>query len=191
METTRQNKISRLLQKELSEIFLLQTKSMPGTLVSVSAVRISPDMSIARVYLSVFPSEKAEEMVKNINNNMKSIRYELGTRVRHQLRIIPELKFFVDDSSEIFLLQTKSMPGTLVSVSAVRISPDMSIARVYLSVFPSEKAEEMVKNINNNMKSIRYELGTRVRHQLRIIPELKFFVDDSLDYIEKIDSLLK
>ena len=98
METTRQNKISRLLQKELSEIFLLQTKAMHGTLVSVSAVRISPDMSIARVYLSVFPSEKAEEMVKNINDNMKSIRYELGTRVRYQLRIIPELKFFVDDS---------------------------------------------------------------------------------------------
>ena len=97
METTRQNKISRLLQKELSEIFLLQTKAMPGVL-SVSAVRISPDMSIARVYLSIFPSEKSEEMVKNINNNMKSIRFELGTRVRHQLRIIPELKFFVDDS---------------------------------------------------------------------------------------------
>ena len=98
METTRQNKISRLLQKELSEIFLLQTKAMPGILISVSAVRFSPDMSIARVYLSVFPSEKAEEMVKNINENMKSIRFELGTRVRHQLRIIPELKFFVDDS---------------------------------------------------------------------------------------------
>ena len=98
MESTRQNKISRLLQKELSEIFLLQTKAMPGVLVSVSAVRISPDMSIARVYLSVFPSEKAEEIVKNVNDNMKTIRYELGTRVRHQLRIIPELKFFVDDS---------------------------------------------------------------------------------------------
>ena len=98
METTRQNKIARLLQKELSEIFLLQTKAMPGVLVSVSAVRISPDMSIARVYLSVFPTDKSEEMVKNINNNMKSIRFELGTRVRHQLRIIPELKFFVDDS---------------------------------------------------------------------------------------------
>ena len=98
METTRQNKIARLLQKELSEIFLFQTKAMPGVLVSVSAVRISPDMSIARVYLSVFPSDKSEEMVKNINNNMKSIRFELGTRVRHQLRIIPELKFFVDDS---------------------------------------------------------------------------------------------
>ena len=93
METTRQNKIARLLQKELSDIFLL-----PGILISVSAVRISPDMSVARAYLSVFPSEKSEEIIKNINANMKSIRFELGTRVRHQLRIIPELKFFVDDS---------------------------------------------------------------------------------------------
>ena len=98
METSTQNKISRPIQKELCEIFLLQTKAMNGVLVSVSAVRISPDMSIARVYLSVFPSEKSQEIVKNINDNMKSIRFELGTRVRHQLRIIPELKFFVDDS---------------------------------------------------------------------------------------------
>jgi len=98
METTRQNKIARLLQKELGDIFLLQTKAMPGTLISVSVVRISPDLSVARVYLSVFPSEKGTEMVKNINDNMKSIRYELGKRVRYQLRIIPELKFFVDDS---------------------------------------------------------------------------------------------
>lgn len=98
METTRQNKIARLIQKELSEIFMLQTKSMKGTLVSVSTCRISPDLSICRVYLSVFPSEKSEEIVKNINDNMKAIRFELGTRVRHQLRIIPELKFFVDDS---------------------------------------------------------------------------------------------
>ena len=98
METTRQNKIARLIQKELSDIFLLQTKAMHGVLVSVSVVRISPDMSYARVYLSVFPSERSQEIVKNINDNMKSIRFELGNRVRHQLRIIPELKFFVDDS---------------------------------------------------------------------------------------------
>jgi len=83
------------------------------------------------------------------------------------------------------------MNGVLVSVSTVRISPDMSIVRAYLSVFPSAKAEEIVKNINNNAKAIRFELGTRVRHQLRIIPELKFFVDDSLDYVERIDELLK
>lgn len=98
METTRQNKVARLLQKELSEIFQQQTRSMHGVLVSVSAVRISPDMSVARVYLSIFPSERGEELIKNINANMKSIRYELGTRVRFQLRIIPELKFFLDDS---------------------------------------------------------------------------------------------
>ncbi len=98
METTRQNKIARLIQKELSDIFLLQTKSMHGVLVSVSTVRISPDLSVARAYLSIFPSERAAEMVKNINDNVKTIRYELGTRVRYQLRIVPELKFFVDDS---------------------------------------------------------------------------------------------
>ena len=98
METTRQNKIARLIQKELSEIFLAQTKSMPGVLVSVSVVRISPDMSYARAYLSIFPSERAEEIVKNINANANAIRFELGGRVRHQLRIIPELKFFIDDS---------------------------------------------------------------------------------------------
>ena len=98
METTRQNKISRLIQKELSDIFLQQTNAMNGVLVSVSVVRISPDMSVVRAYLSVFPSERSEEIVKNINDNTKSIRFELGNRVRHQLRIIPELKFFVDDS---------------------------------------------------------------------------------------------
>lgn len=98
METTRQNKIARLLQKELSDIFQKQTQAMHGVLVSVSAVRISPDMSIARAYLSIFPSERAEEIIKNINKNTKSIRFEIGTRVRHQLRIIPEFKFFIDDS---------------------------------------------------------------------------------------------
>ena len=67
----------------------------------------------------------------------------------------------------------------------------MSIVRAYLSVFPSAKADEIVKNINDNSKAIRYELGTRVRHQLRVIPELRFYIDDSLDYIDNIDKLLK
>jgi ribosome-binding factor A len=98
METTRQNKIARLLQKELGDMFLLQAKAMKGTLISVSVVRISPDLSVAKAYLSIFPSEQGQEIIKNINENAKSIRYELGTRVRHQLRIIPELKFFLDDS---------------------------------------------------------------------------------------------
>ena len=93
METTRQQKIDRLIQKELGEMFQRQTQAMRGVLVSVSNVRVSPDLSVCNVYVSVFPSEKADEIVKNLNDNVRSIRYDLGQRVRHQLRIIPELKF--------------------------------------------------------------------------------------------------
>lgn len=98
METTRQAKISRLLQKELSELFRRQTAKTHGTLVSVSAVRISPDLSVARAYLSIFPSERSAEIIKSINASAKTIRYELAQRVRYQLRKTPELTFFVDDS---------------------------------------------------------------------------------------------
>ena len=98
MQETRQNKIARLLQKELSIIFQEQTRSLHGVMVSVTRVRISPDLSICTAYLSIFPSEKSEELIKNITKNEKQIRYELGTRVRYQLRIIPELRFFIDDS---------------------------------------------------------------------------------------------
>ena len=98
MESTRQAKIARLLQKELSEIFRRETAAMGGVLVSVSAVRVSPDLSIARAYLSIFPSGKAEEILKNINNSAKSIRFELAKILRYQLRKTPELSFFIDDS---------------------------------------------------------------------------------------------
>lgn len=98
METTRQQKINRLIQKELGEIFLLETKQMRGVLVSVSIVRISPDLGNAKIYLSIFPSDKAKELLENIQNNAKSIRFDLGQRLGKQLRIIPELSFFLDDS---------------------------------------------------------------------------------------------
>ena len=71
------------------------------------------------------------------------------------------------------------------------MSPDLGIAKAYLSVFPSEKGNEVVEHLNSNIKAIRFELGNRVRHQLRIIPEVRFYLDDSLDYIEHIDELLK
>lgn len=98
MESTRQAKIARLLQKELSEIFRRETAAMRGVLVSVSAVRVSSDLSIARAYLSIFPSDKAEEILKNINHNAKTIRFELAKILRYQLRKTPELSFFIDDS---------------------------------------------------------------------------------------------
>lgn len=98
MQETRQNRIARLLQKELSLIFQSQTRAMHGVMVSVTRCRISPDLSVCTAYLSIFPSARAEELMKNITANEKTIRYELGTRVRNQLRIIPELRFFIDDS---------------------------------------------------------------------------------------------
>ena len=98
MQETRQNKIARLLQKELSVIFQEQTRYMHGVMVSVTRVKISPDLSICTAHLSIFPSERGEEILSNIEQNNKSIRYALGQRMRNQLRIIPELRFFIDDS---------------------------------------------------------------------------------------------
>ena len=98
MQETRQNRLARLLQKELAEIFLGQTRQMRGVMVSVTRAKVSPDLSVCTAYLSIFPSEKAEEILANINKNEKQVRYELGTRIRNQVRIIPELRFFIDDS---------------------------------------------------------------------------------------------
>ena len=98
MQETRQNKISRLLQKELSVIFQEQTRAMHGVMLSVTRTKISPDLSICTAYLSIFPSERGEELLANIEKNTKQIRYTLGQRIRNQLRIVPELRFFIDDS---------------------------------------------------------------------------------------------
>jgi ribosome-binding factor A len=97
METTRQHKIARLLQKELSEIFLLEAKNvMPGVLITVSEVRVSPDLGVAKVYLSIFPTNITDQVMEVIEKQKGKFRYELGTRVRHQLRKVPELAFFAD-----------------------------------------------------------------------------------------------
>ena len=98
MEGKRQAKIARLLQKELSEMFRRQTARMGGVLVSVSTVRVSPDLSIARVYLSIFPSERAEEILNNIKSQSRTCRYELAQAVKTTLRKCPDLSFFIDDS---------------------------------------------------------------------------------------------
>ena len=86
MEGKRQAKISRLIQRELSEIFRRQTAKTMGTLVSVSAVRVSPDLSIARVYLSIFPPEKSHDILENIKKQTKTVRYELAQAVKQVLR---------------------------------------------------------------------------------------------------------
>lgn len=98
MEGKRQAKISRLIQKELSEIFRRQTAALGGVLVSVSAVRVSPDLSIAKAYLSIFPSEKSKEILENIQKQSKTVRYELAQAVKQVLRKCPDLQFYLDDS---------------------------------------------------------------------------------------------
>ena len=83
------------------------------------------------------------------------------------------------------------MRGTLISVSEVRVSPDLSIAHVYLSIFPDANATTAMEQINSDMGKIRGEMGNLQRHQLRVIPELHFHLDETIAKMERIDELLK
>ena len=98
MESTRQQKISRLLQKELSDIFLKLARNNGGVIITVTSINVSADVSIAHINLSLFPTDKGEAVMELIKLNDKNIRFELGNRMRHQLRIIPELVFHLDDT---------------------------------------------------------------------------------------------
>ena len=99
METTRQNKISRLIQKDMAEILQKEGRTFfSGVLVSVTNVRISPDLSVARVYLSIFPSEKGAATLLEIKTHQSRVRGLLGLKVGKQLSIVPQLDFHIDDS---------------------------------------------------------------------------------------------
>jgi ribosome-binding factor A len=97
--STRQNKVARLVQKELSELVRRESKTLfRGKLISVTTVRVTRDLSLARCYLSIFPSDGAADVVKDINTHKGLFRRNLGILVRHQLRVVPALEFFIDDS---------------------------------------------------------------------------------------------
>lgn len=99
MTTTRQQKVSRLLQKELAEYFRREgSQFTKGKMLTVTVVRISPDLGIARVYLSIFPGDKADEAIRSITEKAGMVRSEIGNKLRNQLRHIPELAFYLDDS---------------------------------------------------------------------------------------------
>ena len=83
------------------------------------------------------------------------------------------------------------MQGVIISVSKVSVTPDLGVAKVYLSVFPSNKRDAIIEGVKSTAPLIRHELAQRTRIQLRRMPELIFFADDSLDYIEEIDKSLK
>ena len=94
--------------------------------------------------------------------------------------------------ADIFLKKGSELAqGKMVSVTKVRVSPDLSFARIYVSIYPSHGQDNVLKTIQDHSPKIRFEMGQKVRRQLRIVPEIAFFIDDSLDYIDNIDKLLK
>ena len=101
MESKRQQKVARQLQKDLSEIFQREVPHLfGGAFITVTNVRVSPDLSVARVYLSFLAAKNKALLLETIQEKGKVIRQHLGDRVRHQLRIVPELNFFIDDTAE-------------------------------------------------------------------------------------------
>ena len=99
METTRQKKVSRLIQKEVAEIFLRKGNEFaPGKMVSITRVRISPDLSFAKIYLSIYPSDNQDDILLLVQDHTSKIRFDLGHKIRSQLRIVPEIVFLIDDS---------------------------------------------------------------------------------------------
>lgn len=98
-DTARQEKVSRLVQREMGEIFQREAQSkLKNLIISVTIVRISPDLGVAKIYLSVFPSDKAQAILGEISDMKSHFRNLLGQRVKNQLRVVPELQFYLDDS---------------------------------------------------------------------------------------------
>ncbi len=101
METTRQQKVAKQLQRDLAEILQRECGDLfKGLLLTVTTVRISPDLGYAKSYISVFPFERGEEVMQKLDQNNWMVRKLLGARIKHQLKVVPELEFFIDDSLE-------------------------------------------------------------------------------------------
>jgi ribosome-binding factor A len=101
MDSTRQQKIARQIQRDIAEILQKElADTLRGTLVTVTTVRISPDLAYAKLYLSIFPFERSEQTLDLIKEKSWYVRKLLGARIRNQLKIVPELEWFIDDSLE-------------------------------------------------------------------------------------------
>ncbi len=100
-------------------------------------------------------------------------------------------KLVLKELSIIFQRKAGEFQNKMISVTVIRMSPDLGLAKVYLSIFPQTNTEEVYESIKNSGSNIRFELGKRVKNQLRKVPELNFYLDDSLDYVDRIDELLK
>jgi ribosome-binding factor A len=98
MDTTRQNKIAKLIQRELADIFMHESSPVYNCMITVTKATITKDLSIARAYLSIFNADSPEDTIKQVRTNTKDIRFRLGQKVKNQLRIVPAIEFYIDDS---------------------------------------------------------------------------------------------
>jgi ribosome-binding factor A len=113
MESNRQKKIASVLQRDLVDVLqgAATQGGMKGIIISVTQVKVTVDLSIAKVYLSIFPNDKGEELLEGIRNNAPMIKHEIAQRTKHQLRRMPELEFFIDDSLEYIDQIERSLKG--------------------------------------------------------------------------------
>jgi ribosome-binding factor A len=114
METQRQKKINGVIQKDIADILQRAATDggLRGTLISVSKVTVTTDLSIAKIYVSIFPANKGKELLEGIKSNQTAIRHDLAQRTKNQLRRVPELLFFLDDSLEYIDGIEKSLKGS-------------------------------------------------------------------------------
>lgn len=113
METQRRKKIAGVIQKDLADVLQRAATEggLRGTLISVSKVYVTADLSLAKVYVSIFPTKEANDLLSDIKRRQPHIKHELAQRTRHQLRRMPELTFYLDDSLEYIDNIEKSLEG--------------------------------------------------------------------------------
>ena len=104
---------------------------------------------------------------------------KINTVIQH------EIAYLIQDA-----IRKSGVPNLMVSVTKVKVVPDVSIAKVYISVFPKDKVDMYIENLKTNKNQLRHDLSQKLKNQLRKVPELNFYLDESLDYIEKIDKEL-
>ena len=120
----------------------------------------------------------------------KNLRFNLLEETQRQKKIGGILQ---QDLAEVlqWAATNGGLRGVIISVSKVSVTTDLSIAKVYLSIFPNKEAASLLDGIRSNSSRIRHELAQRTKHQLRRMPQLEFFIDDSLEYIDRIEKSLK
>ena len=104
---------------------------------------------------------------------------KINTVIQH------EIAYLIQDA-----IRKSGVSNLMVSVTKVKVVPDISMAKIYISVFPKDKVEMYIKNLKTNKNQLRHDLSQKLKSQLRKVPELNFYLDESLDYIEKIDKEL-